>query len=145
MLERLDLEYDVVADDYQTAGGASNNLKETLKMRGISSSICRRAAIIAYEAEMNLVIHGGGGRIIANIDEDKVEIKTVDQGPGIPDVALAVQEGYTTASDHAREMGFGAGMGLPNIKRNADVFEIESEVGRGTTLKTTIKLTSGQA
>ena len=145
MLERLDLEYDVVADDYQTAGGASNNLKETLKMLGISSSICRRAAIIAYEAEMNLVIHGGGGRIIANIDEDKVEIKTVDQGPGIPDVALAVQEGYTTASDHAREMGFGAGMGLPNIKRNADVFEIESEVGRGTTLKTTIKLTSGQA
>jgi anti-sigma regulatory factor (Ser/Thr protein kinase) len=139
--EPLDLEYDVVSDDYQTAGEASNNLKETLKMLGIASSICRRAAIIAYEAEMNLVIHGGGGRIIANIDEYKIEIKTVDRGPGIPDVALAIQEGYTTASDHAREMGFGAGMGLPNIKRNADIFEITSEVGKGTTLRTVINFT----
>ena len=130
MPEPLDLEYDIVADDYQTAGEASSNLKETLKMLGISSSICRRAAIITYEAEMNLVIHGGGGRIIANIDEDKIEIKTVDQGPGIPDVALAIQEGYTTAGDQAREMGFGAGMGLPNIKRNSDIFEITTEVGK---------------
>jgi anti-sigma regulatory factor (Ser/Thr protein kinase) len=144
VLERLDLEYDVVANDYHTAGGASNNLKETLKMLGIPSSICRRAAIIAYEAEMNLVIHGGGGRIIANVDENQVEIMTIDQGPGIPDVALAIQEGYTTASDHAREMGFGAGMGLPNIKRNADVFEIETEVGKGTKLKTIISLTANK-
>lgn len=142
MLEPLDLEYDVVADDYQTAGEASNNLKEILKMLGVSSPICRRAAIIAYEAEMNLVIHGGGGRIIANIDEDKIEIKTVDQGPGIPDVALAIQEGYTTAGDQAREMGFGAGMGLPNIKRNADIFEITTEVGKGTTLRTVINFAS---
>ena len=138
MQERLDLEYDIAADDYQTAGGASNNLKETLKMIGLPSPICRRAAIITYEAEMNLVIHGGGGRIVANIDGDKIQIMTIDQGPGIPDVDLAVQEGYTTASDHAREMGFGAGMGLPNIKRNADAFEIETEVGKGTTLKTVI-------
>jgi anti-sigma regulatory factor (Ser/Thr protein kinase) len=136
--EPLDLEYDIAADDYQTAGEASNNLKETLKMLGLPSSVVRRAAIITYEAEMNLVIHGGGGRIIANIDEEKIEIKTIDRGPGIPDVALAVQEGYTTASDHAREMGFGAGMGLPNIKRNADTFEIETKVGKGTTLRTVI-------
>jgi anti-sigma regulatory factor (Ser/Thr protein kinase) len=136
--EPLDLEYDVAANDYQTAGEASNNLKETLKMLGLSSSVVRRAAIITYEAEMNLVIHGGGGRIIANIDEEKIEIKTIDSGPGIPDVALAVQEGYTTASDHAREMGFGAGMGLPNIKRHSDTFEIETEIGRGTTLRTVI-------
>jgi anti-sigma regulatory factor (Ser/Thr protein kinase) len=140
--DNLDLEYDVAANDYQTAGEASNNLKETLKMIGVPSPICRRAAIIAYEAEMNLVIHGGGGRIVANIDEDKIEIKTIDHGPGIPDVALAVTEGYTTAGDHAREMGFGAGMGLPNIKRNADIFEIETEVGKGTTLKTTINFTA---
>jgi anti-sigma regulatory factor (Ser/Thr protein kinase) len=140
--EPLDLEYDIIADDYQTAGKASSNLKETLKMLGTSSSICRRAAIITYEAEMNLVIHGGGGRIIANIDEDKIEIKTVDQGPGIPDVALAIQEGYTTAGDQAREMGFGAGMGLPNIKRNADIFEITTEVGKGTTLRTVINFAS---
>jgi anti-sigma regulatory factor (Ser/Thr protein kinase) len=140
--EPIDLEYDVAADDYQTAGEASNNLKETLKMLGIPSSICRRAAIITYEAEMNLVIHGGGGRIVANIDESMVEIKTIDQGPGIPDVTLAIQEGYTTASDHAREMGFGAGMGLPNIKRNADIFEIDSRVGVGTTLRTVINFTT---
>ncbi|MDR1650313.1 MAG: anti-sigma regulatory factor [Synergistaceae bacterium] len=140
MPEPIDLEYDVAADDYQTAGEASSNLKETLKILGISSSVCRRAAVITYEAEMNLVIHGGGGRIIANIDEDKVEIMTVDRGPGIPNVELAIMEGYTTASDHAREMGFGAGMGLPNIKRNADIFEIETEVGVGTTLRAVIKL-----
>ena len=138
MQECIDLEYAVAADDYQTAGGASNNLKETLKMIGIPPPICRRAAIITYEAEMNLVIHGGGGRVVANIDGDKIQIMTTDQGPGIPDVDLAVQEGYTTANDHAREMGFGAGMGLPNIKRNADAFEIETEVGKGTTLKTVI-------
>lgn len=138
MPEPIHLEYDVAADDYQTAGAASNNVKETLKMLGLSSAISRRAAIITYEAEMNLVIHGGGGKIIANIDEDYVEIKTVDQGPGIPNLELAIQEGYTTASDHAREMGFGAGMGLPNIKRNADVFEIETEVAKGTILRTVI-------
>lgn len=139
MSEPIYIEHDVAADDFLAAGLASNNIKEALKMLGIPSSICRRAAIITYEAEMNLVIHGGGGKIIANITEDSVEIKTVDQGPGIPDVELAIQEGYTTANDRAREMGFGAGMGLPNIKRNADEFEIETEIGRGTTLRTVIK------
>lgn len=138
MPEPIHLEYDVAAEDFQSAGAASNSVKETLKMLGLPSPICRRAAIITYEAEINLVIHGGGGKIISNIDETSVEIKTVDQGPGIPDISLAMQEGYTTASDHAREMGFGAGMGLPNIKRNADIFEIESEVGKGTTLRTVI-------
>lgn len=138
MPEPIHLEYDIAADDYQAAGAASNNVKETLKMLGLSSSICRRAAVITYEAEMNLVIHGGGGKIVSNIDENNVEIMTIDQGPGIADVELAITEGYTTASDHAREMGFGAGMGLPNIKRNADVFEIDTEVGRGTTLRTVI-------
>lgn len=132
------MEYDIAADDYLAAGAASNSIKEALKMLGVSSSICRRAAIITYEAEMNLVIHGGGGKISANIDENNVEIKTVDEGPGIPDLDLAVKEGYTTASDQAREMGFGAGMGLPNIKRNADLFEIDSEVGKGTKLRTVI-------
>ena len=137
----LDLEFDVAADDFQTAGGASNNIKETLKMLGLPSAICRRAAIIAYEAEINLVIHGGGGRIIANIDGNKIGIMTIDEGPGIPDVDLAIQAGWTTANDRAREMGFGAGMGLPNIKKNSDEFEIETEVGKGTTLKTVINFT----
>ncbi len=140
MPDPIHLEYDVVADDFLAAGEASNNVKETLKMLGLPSPVCRRAAVITYEAEMNLVIHGGGGKIIANIDENEVEIKTVDEGPGIPDVDLALREGYTTASDRAREMGFGAGMGLPNIKRNADVFEIETEVGKGTVLRTVIRV-----
>lgn len=138
MPEPIHLEYDVAAGDFQAAGEASNNLKENLKMLGIPSPICRRAAIITYEAEINLVIHGGGGKIVSNIDENSVEIMTIDQGPGIPDIDLAIQEGYTTASDQAREMGFGAGMGLPNIKKNADIFEIQSEVGKGTTLRTII-------
>lgn len=140
MPEPIHLEYEVAANDYQAAGAASNNVKETLKMLGVPSSISRRAAIITYEAEMNLVIHGGGGKIVANIDEHSIEIMTIDQGPGIPDVNLAIQEGYTTAGDQAREMGFGAGMGLPNIKRNADDFEIDTEVGVGTTLRTVINL-----
>lgn len=140
MSEPIYIEHTIEADNYQAAGAASNNIKETLKMLGISSSISRRAAIITYEAEMNLVIHGGGGKIIANISEDSVEIRTEDHGPGIPNVELAIQEGFTTANDYAREMGFGAGMGLPNIKRNADVFEIETEVGKGTILKTIIHL-----
>jgi anti-sigma regulatory factor (Ser/Thr protein kinase) len=121
-----------------TAGAASNSVKENLKMLGLPSQVVRRAAIITYEAEINLVIHGGGGILAANIDENSVEIMTTDHGPGIPDIGLAIQEGYTTASDHAREMGFGAGMGLPNIKKNADVFKIDSEVGKGTTLRTVI-------
>ncbi|MDR1471879.1 MAG: anti-sigma regulatory factor [Synergistaceae bacterium] len=144
MSEPIHIEHDVAADDYQLAGAASNNVKETLKMLGLSSSICRRAAIITYEAEMNLVIHGGGGRIAANIDQESVEIMAVDRGPGIPNVELAIQEGFTTAGDRAREMGFGAGMGLPNIKRNADIFEIDTEVGAGTTVRTVIYFQHGQ-
>lgn len=133
------LEFYVEANDYMVAGTASNNIKEALKMIGIPSDICRRAAVITYEAEMNLVIHGGGGAVLANISSDQIEIQTVDEGPGIADISLAIEEGYTTASDQAREMGFGAGMGLPNIKRNADEFELESQVGKGTRLRTVLK------
>lgn len=133
------LEFYIEADDYIAAGTASNNIKETLKMIGVPSDICRRAAVITYEAEMNLVIHGGGGTILAKISSDQVEIQTIDEGPGIADISRAIEEGYTTASDQAREMGFGAGMGLPNIKRNADEFELESEVGKGTKLRTVLK------
>ncbi|GHV30951.1 anti-sigma regulatory factor [Synergistales bacterium] len=138
---KIRIEHSIAAGDYLKAGGASNDIKETLKMIGIPPNITRRAAIIAYEAEMNLVIHGGGGNIAANIDDKQIEIVTTDHGPGIPDVALALQEGYTTANDNARSMGFGAGMGLPNIKRNSDVFNIDSEVGKGTTLKAAIDIT----
>ena len=138
MPEPIHLEYEVAADDFMTAGAASNSVKENLKMLGVSSPLVRRAAIITYEAEINLVIHGGGGKLVANIAEGNVEIMAIDEGPGIADIDRALQAGYTTANDRAREMGFGAGMGLPNIKKNADLFEIDSEVGKGTTLRTVI-------
>ena len=120
------------------AGSASNNIKNTLKMLGIQSEVCRRAAVIAYEAEINLVIHANGGILKAVISEDRLEITAKDEGPGIPDIEQAMTEGYTTASNQAREMGFGAGMGLPNIKRNSDLFEIESVPGAGTVLRSTV-------
>ncbi|MCQ4813866.1 ATP-binding protein [Cloacibacillus evryensis] len=120
------------------AGAASNNIKNTLKMLGIASDICRRVAIITYEAEINLVIHAGGGMLQALISEDHVDLVIRDEGPGIADINKAMTEGYSTATEQAREMGFGAGMGLPNIKRNSDTFDIESEVGKGTTLRSTV-------
>jgi len=132
------LDFPVEGEDFLAAGEASSSVKDTLKMLGVPSSICRRAAIITYEAEMNLVIHAGGGMLRARIDEEKVVLVTEDQGPGIADIDQAMREGYSTASDQVREMGFGAGMGLPNIKRNADRLDIESTVGQGTTLTASI-------
>jgi serine/threonine-protein kinase RsbT len=134
MTSPVRLEFKIEGNDYLVAGAASNDIKNTLKMLGISSDVCRRAAIITYEAEMNLVIHANGGTLKAVIYEDRIELYTSDEGPGIPDIEKAMTEGFTTASDQAREMGFGAGMGLPNIKRNSDEFEIESTPGEGTKL-----------
>ncbi len=132
------LEYRIEGNDFMVAGAASNNIKNTLKMLGIASDICRRVAIITYEAEINLVIHAGGGMLKALISEDHVDLVIRDEGPGIADINKAMTEGYSTATEQAREMGFGAGMGLPNIKRNSDTFDIESEVGKGTTLRSTV-------
>ncbi|MCC8183835.1 anti-sigma regulatory factor [Cloacibacillus porcorum] len=132
------LEYRIEGNDFMVAGAASNNIKNTLKMLGIASEVCRRVAIITYEAEINLVIHAGGGTLQAMISEDHVDLVVKDEGPGIADISKAMTAGYSTATEQAREMGFGAGMGLPNIKRNSDTFEIESEVGKGTTLRSTV-------
>jgi len=134
------VEFEIAKDDFLAAGEGSGSVKDTLKMLGIPSAVIRRAAIITYEAEMNLVIHGGGGVLKILISPEKVEIVARDDGPGIPDVELAMREGFSTAPDRIREMGFGAGMGLPNIKRNADSLEIESAVGVGTTLTASIDL-----
>lgn len=101
---------------------------------GVSPSVIKRAAIAMYEAELNAVIHAGGGLAEVEIYPDHVLIRITDKGPGIPDVSLAMQEGWSTAPDVAREMGFGAGMGLPNIKKNADDMTIETTIGSGTTL-----------
>ncbi|MCD7877842.1 MAG: ATP-binding protein [Cloacibacillus porcorum] len=132
------LEYRIEGNDFMVAGAASNNIKNTLKMLGIASDVCRRVSIIIYEAEINLVIHAGGGTLQAMISEDHVDLVVKDEGPGIADISKAMTAGYSTATEQAREMGFGAGMGLPNIKRNSDTFEIESEVGKGTTLRSTV-------
>lgn len=132
------LEYRIEGNDFMVAGAASNNIKNTLKMLGIASDVCRRVSIITYEAEINLVIHAGGGTLQAMISEDHVDLVVKDEGPGIADISKAMTAGYSTATEQAREMGFGAGMGLPNIKHNSDTFEIESEVGKGTTLRSTV-------
>ncbi|MDR1875453.1 MAG: ATP-binding protein [Synergistaceae bacterium] len=119
-------------------GEAAAQIKAILKMLGIPSDVIRRASIVAYEAEMNLVIHGGGGRMELEVRPERVKISALDAGPGIPDIEKAMMEGFSTASEKIREMGFGAGMGLPNIKRNSDSLELLSEVGKGTTLRAEI-------
>ena len=127
--------YHIPGNDFALAGEASSNVKKMLTQLGVNPAVIKRTSIAMYEAEINAVIHANGGIAKVEIDSGKVVIKIIDKGPGIPDIGLAMQEGYSTAPDTVREMGFGAGMGLPNIKRYSDVFEIESEVGRGTTLK----------
>jgi len=126
--------YRVLGRDYSNAGRVSTSIKDTLKRLGISPAIVRRVAIVSYEAEMNLVMYAVRGNISLSVSREAITIRIDDEGPGIADVALAMQEGYSTATPEMREMGFGAGMGLPNIKRNADEFDISSEVGRGTHL-----------
>lgn len=128
----IKLNYDISGDDFAFAGEASSNVKKMLNQLGISPLIVKKAAIAMYEAEINAVIHANGGEAEVEIDKEKIVIKIKDHGPGIPDIELAMQEGYSTASDNVREMGFGAGMGLPNMKRYADKLEIDTEVGKGT-------------
>ncbi|MCL1875184.1 MAG: ATP-binding protein [Synergistaceae bacterium] len=125
-------EYSIDGKEFVAIGVASTKIKAALKMLGIPSDLIRRASVIAYEAEMNVVIHGGGGIMKLEIHPDFIEIIARDEGPGIPDISKAMEEGFSTATDKIREMGFGAGMGLPNIKRNSDNMEIKSEVGKGT-------------
>ena len=134
-MELLSLHYDVSGTDFTCAGEASSKIKRNLKELGFPSSVIRNVAIAVYEGEINLVIHGGGGVIDVEITPECISIVLADQGPGIPDVALAMQEGYSTAPDNVRQLGFGAGMGLPNIKKYTDEMIIETEVGKGTTIK----------
>lgn len=136
----IKLEYDVIKDDFSRAGEASSNIKKILRQLGIDSAIIRKVAIVTYEAEMNIVIHSEGGRLIVNISPSSIEIIAKDEGPGIENVDLAMQEGFTTASNKVRELGFGAGMGLPNIKKHSDQFFIDSHKGTSTTLKMIINI-----
>jgi len=131
--------------DYENAGRASTELKKILNDRGVERPLQRRAAVASYELEMNLVNHSLGGRLIFHIDEERVVIEAIDKGPGIPDLEKAMTEGFSTANDWIRSLGFGAGMGLPNTKRVADEFDIQSTVGKGTQVKAVIFLKAGTA
>jgi serine/threonine-protein kinase RsbT len=128
-------EYLIKGWDFTRAGEASCEIKNTLKQIGVSQDVIRRVAIASYEAEMNVVMYTQQGKMRCEIDSTKIKISVDDQGPGIEDIEQAMKEGFSTATPEMREMGFGAGMGLPNIKRNSDVFEISSVLGRGTKLK----------
>ena len=134
-MELLSLHYEVSGTDFTCAGEASGTIKKNLKELGFPANIVRNVAIAVYEGEINMVIHGGGGVIDVEISPDCISIVLADQGPGIPDVSLAMQEGYSTAPENVRQLGFGAGMGLPNIKKYTDEMIIETEVGKGTTIK----------
>ena len=135
------LAYDIRCRDFTSAGAASRDLKQHLKRIGAESDAVRRAMIAAYEAEMNVVIHAeGDGRLEAAVSDGQLDVDVIDRGPGIPDVQSAMREGWSTAGPLARELGFGAGMGLPNMKKCSDRFEIQSEMGRGTHLTSEIML-----
>ena len=131
--------YDIHGDDFSRAGEASGAIKKTLRELGFAPEVIRRVAIATYEAEINMVIHASGGIITATISPESVSIEFADNGPGIEDVSLAMQEGWSTASEDVRNLGFGAGMGLPNIKKNTDCFDLKTQQGVGTTLKITVK------
>ncbi|MBI9106702.1 MAG: ATP-binding protein [Spirochaetales bacterium] len=136
----LKKEYIIDPDNPLAFGEASSNFKKTLKQLGIPSDVIKRTAIAMYEAEINTIIHGKGGRAEAQIDDEQIRIVFKDEGPGIPDIEMAMQEGFSTASSEIREMGFGAGLGLPNIKKNSSNLSIESEPGKGTKVTIIINL-----
>ncbi len=128
----IHLEYDVPGNDFTRAGEASADLKARLKKVGLPAEAVRKAAIALYEGEINLAIHAGGGHIDVIFSPQAIEMTLTDQGPGIADIGLAMREGFSTAPDEVRSLGFGAGMGLPNMKKYTDHFEIESQLGKGT-------------
>lgn len=133
-------DYLVPGDDFTRAGEASGSIKSVLKKIGIRPDVVRKVAISMYEGEINMVIHAGGGRIEVEIEPECVDIRLIDQGPGIADVEQAMQEGYSTATAAVRNLGFGAGMGLPNMKKYSDEMTVESTVGKGTTVSIKVYL-----
>ena len=133
-MDEVKLHYDVSAYDFTRAGEASGKLKRSLKALGFSSAVTRNVAIAVYEAEINMVIHAEGGVIDATVTPECITVVLADKGPGIPDVELAMKEGYSTAPENVRSLGFGAGMGLPNIKKYTDEMKIDTVIGEGTTI-----------
>ena len=130
----MKLEFDIASGDFSKAGRASSRIKKMLKQLQVDPKVIKRIVVAIYEAEVNVVAHSVGGKMRAEIDGTGITVIVQDNGPGIEDIEKAMQEGYSTATKAVRNMGFGAGMGLPNINRNTDEFTIESEVGEGTVL-----------
>ncbi len=138
-MDCVHLEYDVDGNNFISAGQATEKVKFCLKGMGIDAKDVRRIAIAMYEGEMNMVIHANGGKAIADVYVDRVVVKLMDSGKGIANVEQAMQPGFSTASEEVRSLGFGAGMGLPNMVRYTDEFEIKSEVGKGTEITLTVR------
>ncbi len=132
--------FDVDGNDFSSAGAASAEVKKRLRQLGISPDVIRRVAIAMYEGEINMVIHANGGFVEVEVSPDAVTMVLEDHGPGIADVALAMQEGFSTAKENIRSLGFGAGMGLPNMKKYTDTMEIETELGKGTKITMTVAI-----
>jgi serine/threonine-protein kinase RsbT len=134
-------EYEIEGGNFSRAGFASSEIKKKLKQLNVDLQVVKRVVVALYEAEVNVVAHAYNGKLMAEIDEEKIVLVINDTGPGIPDIDKAMEEGFSTASPEVREMGFGAGMGLPNIKKNVDLLDISSEVGTGTRVEMTTFLT----
>lgn len=133
----MNFEYQVEGGDFTNAGSVSSTVKRMMKKVGVDPMIVKRTVVALYEAEVNIVAHAYRGVITVELDEEKIRIVLDDEGPGIPDICKAMQKGYSTASPEVREMGFGAGMGLPNMKSNMDELKVDSEVGKGTRVEMT--------
>ena len=134
MTESVKFHFDIDGENFTSAGEASVRIKKLLREMGFSPEVIRRVSVAMYEGEINMVIHANGGTADIDVFCDRIQIVLADCGPGIPDIELAMQEGYSTAPDNIRSLGFGAGMGLPNMKRYTDEMKVESEVGKGTTV-----------
>ena len=140
MTEQVKFHFDIDGENFTSAGEASVRIKKLLREMGFSPEVIRRVSVAMYEGEINMVIHANGGDADVIVSNDAIEIILADSGPGIADIELAMKEGYSTAPENIRSLGFGAGMGLPNMKRYTDDMRIESEVGKGTTIYMTVKV-----
>ena len=140
MEDAIVLKYQVIDGEFQRAGEVSSDVKHKLKQMGVPAGIIRKVAIAMYEGEVNMVIHANGGEITVEITPEQIKMILADVGPGIPDVEKAMTAGFSTASDATRNLGFGAGMGLPNMKKNTDSLDIETILGEGTTITMVVKL-----
>ena len=139
MTEKVNFHFDIDGDNFTSAGEASVKIKKLLREMGFSPDTIRRVSVSMYEGEINMVIHANGGSADVEVYPDRIEIILADRGPGIADIELAMQEGYSTAPDNIRSLGFGAGMGLPNMKKYTDQMRIESALGEGTTIYMTVR------